>query len=297
MAMNELRELGTRRVRRMPPPGLLDDIRRSGRRRIRLAAVGGGATAVLISAGIVAGVAGAERAAGDRLTPARPQPSPSAVQPQPHQAPARVAVGPPAGPWGSAPSAAPPSPGGQPASAGAVPFADAPVAEPYGPAEPAPPPTGSPTPSPSPSADTRTPGVQDRTLVHRGLSACDVRTTPSGYCGRVTTTQSTGLVTIVTEVCWSNGNTGNGTLTFDTTLQTDDVISRGGSQVWDWSADKSFAEQPETLTLQPGDCFDWSAQWRPPSGSASGTYDVQGRSYATELASGQDRWTATFTLP
>jgi hypothetical protein len=73
-------------------------------------------------------------------------------------------------------------------------------------------------------------------------------------------------------------------------------VSYGGQQVWDWSADKSFSAQSNALSLQPGDCWDWTTRWEPPAGSPKGTYTLEGRSYAKELDSAKRSWTATFTL-
>jgi hypothetical protein len=71
--MNNLREVGASRVRRMPPPQLLDDIRTAGRHRLRVAAASGVVASILLSIGIAVGVTGVARAGGgDRLTPQRP---------------------------------------------------------------------------------------------------------------------------------------------------------------------------------------------------------------------------------
>lgn len=288
MAMSDLRDLGAARVRRTPPPALLDDIRTAGRRRLRLAALSGVTVSVVLSVGIAVGVGAAARAGGgDRLVPSEPQPSASVYGP--HHEVKTVTRATPAAPGESTATGAGPVPGTQPSTPAGVP-----AATPYQPD----PPTRSPAPTPTPTAtaDPGEPGVQDRTTVHRGLSACDVHTTPSGYCGRVTTTQGTGVVTIVTEVCWSNGNTDTGTLSFDSTLETDDVVSIGAKQVWDWADGKTFSAQTEQLSLQPGDCIDWTTQWTPDRDAPRTTYQVEGRSYASELPDGSDRWTATFTL-
>jgi hypothetical protein len=294
MAMNELRALGANRIRHAPPPGVLDEIRKTGRRRLRLAAVGSGTAAILVSVGIVVGLGGAEHASGDRLVPGVPQPTVSPAHPHPGQ---RVVVAPPAAGSAVGPDTVTSMPSDPADPIVAMPVTSTPGMPTSAPYEmPTYSPSPSPAPTPSPSADAREPGVQEHTMVHRGLSACDVRSTPTGYCGRVTTSQATGVVTIVTEVCWSNGNTDAGSLTFNSTFETDDVVSQGGKQVWDWSQDKSFSDQTERLSLQPGDCWDWTTQWRPPYGTPSGTYDVRGTSHATELPAAQSSWTATFTL-
>jgi hypothetical protein len=67
--------------------------------------------------------------------------------------------------------------------------------------------------------------------------------------------------------------------------------------VWDWAAGRSFYPTAHTISLLPGDCRDWTMQWTPDPGSTSGTYEVTGLSYASELQSGQHSWTTTFTLP
>jgi hypothetical protein len=287
--MNNLREVGASRVRRMPPPQLLDDIRTAGRHRLRVAAASGVVASILLSIGIAVGVTGVARAGGgDRLTPTVHAPSPSqAPNGHPRSTGVTIDSGPVARPGSTPQPITQPSGASSPSDAiVAVPPAapGATAATPDSPSSSSPSPSGAPV------------GWMDHTAVHRGLGACDVRTTPSGFCGRVTTTQSSDAVTIVTEVCWSNGNTSDGALSFDSNLETDVVVSYGGQTVWDWAQDKSFSSGGESLSLAPGDCWDWTTQWAPDSGAPTGTYDVKGRNYASQLASGPNAWSAAFTV-
>lgn len=291
--MTNLRDLAAMRVRHQPPPALLADIRRNGRRRIRRLAASGIVASVAVGAVVVVGVAGLGRTTSlDRLQPAVPQP---VVTPMPHHSsggrqPGLTVIAPPnvaAAGSGDSPSSAPSS-----AAMGPAP------ADPR--SAPSAPPPSTATPAPSSSATAAPAGAnppdQQRTLVHRGFSACDVTKTSTGYCGRVTTAQSTGIVTFVSEVCWSSGNTGAGTLTFSTNEEVDDTVLSGGQQVWDWAQGRTFSADNTSLTMQPGDCWDWTTQWRYGNQTPSGTYQVQARGFASELSGGTNSWTTTFTI-
>jgi len=153
MAMTDLRALGAARDRRTPPPALLDEIRTTGRRRLRLAALSGVTVSVVVSVGVAVGVAGADRAAGgDRLVPSEPRPTASVADP--HR-PAPVSPAVPADP--AAGAVVPPA-GARPTDAAGSPLAGPVAASPDDPS------ARTSSPAPTPTADPDPPGVQDRTF-------------------------------------------------------------------------------------------------------------------------------------
>ena len=52
------------------------------------------------------------------------------------------------------------------------------------------------------------------------------------------------------------------------------VRERGGTVLWTWSADRSFAQAESEVTVQPGETLEFVEVW--PTGGRSGTYEAIG---------------------
>ncbi len=73
----------------------------------------------------------------------------------------------------------------------------------------------------------------------------------------------------------------------------DFLVSRGGSEVWRWSADRSFTQALRTESLAPGETRAFDAAWRPAAGTR-GDFVAVGRLTARGRAAEQR---ADFRLP
>ncbi|MGH7458038.1 MAG: BsuPI-related putative proteinase inhibitor [Longimicrobiaceae bacterium] len=81
-------------------------------------------------------------------------------------------------------------------------------------------------------------------------------------------------------------------LTFRSGQSFDFEVSRGGREVWRWSAERVFTQAIRQETVAAGETLRYRASWRPPAGAA-GEYRVTGRlsaDYPLEQSS-------TFRLP
>lgn len=86
---------------------------------------------------------------------------------------------------------------------------------------------------------------------------------------------------VVFTVTVTNNDTEPHTLTFPTAQSIDVTVSDGDDIVWEWSADRMFAQSRHDLHLDPGDNLTATASWEDPR---HGTYEVE----ATVMAANRD---------
>jgi len=65
----------------------------------------------------------------------------------------------------------------------------------------------------------------------------------------------------------TNVSTSAVVLDFPSGQSFDFLVSRGGFEIWRWSADRSFTQALRTETLPPGETRAFDAAWRPTAGT------------------------------
>jgi hypothetical protein len=272
-----------------PPPGGAEGARRTAarRRRARRQALGGVAagSALALVAVVVAAGSGPAALGPDELVPASPEPVVSSAAPDPSPAPATTG-----------------SPGASPAAS-----ADAEVTKDPAPAGASPsPPAGSEQTGAAAAPPYRTPemrrteGARPRpTGGPAGPAVCGGGVTGSqeevegqvGWCVDLAVEPTSDGHRFALSVCRDDGS--DGELTFGTSLETEMVVRRGGTEVWRWSRDHPVRDERHVLAVPRGRCWTWSLDYTDVDARGRelppGTYEVQAVSAAKEVAGSGDQ--------
>lgn len=83
------------------------------------------------------------------------------------------------------------------------------------------------------------------------------------------------------------------TLQFPSGQSFDFVVSRGGAELWRWSADRMFTQAVRTETLAPGETRSFDAAWQPPVGTSG---ELVARGFLTARGETAEQQ-ARFSLP